>query len=67
MAHLQTSVVEVKATENCLAHAIIISIAKAENDPNYKTYQQGRKILPVVQTLLVKTGIHLSGGRGFLK
>jgi hypothetical protein len=27
--------VEVK-TENCLAHAIIIAIAKVENDPDYK-------------------------------
>ena len=29
MAHLKTSVVEVKASENCLAHAKIIAIAKA--------------------------------------
>ena len=28
MAHLKRSVVEVKASENCLAHAIIIAIAK---------------------------------------
>jgi hypothetical protein len=30
MAHLKTCVVEVKASENCLAHAIIIAVAKAE-------------------------------------
>ena len=28
MAHLKTSVVEVQASENCLAHAIIIAIQK---------------------------------------
>ena len=35
MAHLKRSVVEVKATENCLAHALIIAIAKADNNPMY--------------------------------
>jgi len=28
-----------------LAHALIISIAKVENDPVYKAYRQGRKIV----------------------
>jgi len=27
--------VEVKAEENCLAHALIIAIARVENDANY--------------------------------
>ena len=30
MVHLKTSIVEVKAEENCLAHALVISIAKVE-------------------------------------
>jgi hypothetical protein len=64
MAHLKRSVVEVKASENCLAHAIILAIAKVVNDPDYKAYRQGRKIRPVVQKLLDKTGIDLSGGGG---
>jgi len=64
MARLKTSVEEVKATENCSAHALIIAIAKAENVPNYKAYRQGRKILPVVRSLLDKTRIDLSGGGG---
>jgi len=38
MARLKTSIVEVKAEENCLIHASIISIAKVENDPDYKAY-----------------------------
>ena len=53
-----------KASENILTHAIILAIAKVENDSDYKTYLQGRKIRPVVQTLLDKTDISLSGGGG---
>ena len=33
-----------------------------ENDPDYKAFRKGRKIRPVVQKLLDKTGIDLSGG-----
>ena len=67
MAHLKRRVVQVKASENCLAQAIIIAIAKVENDRNYKAYRKGRKIRPVVQRLLDKTGIFLTGGWEFLK
>jgi hypothetical protein len=64
MPHLKRSVVEVKASENCVAHSIIIAMAKLENDHDYKAYVQGRKIRPVVQKLLAKTGLNLSEGRG---
>jgi len=63
MAQLKGSIVEVKAKENCLAHAII-AIARLENDANYKAYRQGRKIGPVVLSLLQETGIDLSRGGG---
>jgi len=56
--------VEVKTGENCLAHALVISIAKVENDPNYKAYINGRKIRNVVQTLFDETGIDLYNGGG---
>ena len=62
MAQLKRSIVEVKAEENCLSHAIIIGIARLENDANYKAYRQGRKISPVVQSLLQETGIDLTRG-----
>ena len=61
MAQLKTCV-EVKGTENSLSHAIIIAIAKVQNDPKYVANRRGYKILPVVQKLLAKTGIDLSGG-----
>ena len=62
MTHLKTSIVEVKAEEYYLAHALVISIAKVGNDPNYKAHIHGRKIRQVVQTLLETTGIDLSNG-----
>jgi len=46
MAHLKSSIVEVKAEENCLAHALIIAIARVDNDANYTAYRKGRKIVP---------------------
>ena len=62
LAHLKRSIVRVEAEENCLAHALIIAIAKLTNDSNYKAYRQGRKIAPVVQHLLQTTGINLTNG-----
>jgi len=67
MAHLKTSIVEVKAEENYLAHALVIYIAKVENDPDYKAYRQGRMIRQVVKTLLETTGFDLSNGAGILE
>jgi hypothetical protein len=64
MAHLKRSIVEVRAEQNCLVHALIISIAKLTNDPNYIAYRKGYKILPVVQRLLETTGIDLQNGGG---
>jgi len=46
MAHLKKSIVEVKEEENCLDHALIIAIARVDNDANYKAYRQGREIRP---------------------
>jgi len=64
MTHLKRSIVEVKAWENCLAHAIIIAIAKLKNDPEYVAYRSGYKIRPVVQKLLAETGLDLTEGGG---
>jgi hypothetical protein len=64
MVRLKRSIIEVKAAENCLAHALIISIARVTNDPNYKSYRMGNKIRPVVDRLLETTGIDLSDGGG---
>jgi len=66
MAHVKHSIIEVKAETDCLAHALIIAIARLTKDPNYKAYTQGRKIRPEVQHLLQTTGINLDNGGGFL-
>ena len=52
MTHHKSSIVEVKAEENCLAHALLIAIARVDNNANYTAYRKGWKIRPVVQTLL---------------
>jgi len=67
MAHLKTSIVKVKAEDNCLAHVLVTSIAKVESDPHYKAYRKGWKIRQEVQTLLETTGIDLSKEAGILE
>jgi hypothetical protein len=64
MAQIKRSIIEVKAEENCLAHALEIAIAKATNDPNYNSYRRGYKIRHVVQNLLATTGIDIRQGAG---
>jgi hypothetical protein len=59
------SIVRVRAEENCIAHALIIAIAKLNKDPEYESFRKGyKKILPNVQHLLTATGIDLSRGGG---
>ena len=61
------SIASVKDTRNCLAHALVIAMARVENDANYKAYINGRKITLVVNELLARGGIDLSnGGEGYL-
>ena len=55
---------EVKAEENCLAHALITAIARVDNDADYTACRKGHKIRPVVQTLLQRTGTDLTNGCG---
>jgi hypothetical protein len=62
MAHLKRSIVHVEAETNCLAHALIIAIARVDNVPNYNSYRRGYKIHAEVYRLLEATGIDLSRG-----
>jgi hypothetical protein len=64
MAHLKRSIIEVKAADNCLAHALLIAIARVNNDSKYNSYRKGDKIRPAVENLLATTGIDLSKGAG---
>jgi len=67
MAHLKSSIVEVKAEENCLAHAFIIAIARVDNVANFTAFRKSRKIRPVVEALLQQTGIDLTRCREILE
>ena len=64
MAHLNKSIVQVNTETNCLAHSIIIAIAKLTNESNYNAYMKVRKIYHKVGQLLAKTGISLHNGGG---
>jgi hypothetical protein len=64
MAHIKGIIFDIKAERNCLAHVLIIGVAKWTNDPNCNAYRQGRKILPAVQNLLTAKGIDLSNAAG---
>jgi hypothetical protein len=47
MAHLKRSIIEDKAEENCLAHALVIAIAKLTNDPSYKHTDRKETYVPL--------------------
>ena len=64
MTHLKKSIIQVKAQENCLAHALIIAIARFDKDSNYDFYRRGFWIIPMVNHLLRTTGIDLTNGEG---
>ena len=64
MVHLKRSIIEVRAEENCLAHALIIAITRLNNDPNYTPYRRGNRVRPLVKELLDASGIDLKNGAG---
>ena len=64
MAHVKQSIIEVKTDTNCLAHTLIIAIARLTKDLNYESYRKGYKIRPIVQQLLQTTGVDLQNGGG---
>ena len=41
IVHEKKSIIRVKSDTNCLAHALIIAIARLEKDPKYISYRQG--------------------------
>jgi len=56
----------VKAAFLCLAHAIIIAMARVNGDPKYKLYRNDRCLKEPVEKLLNASGVDLSIG-GVLK
>ena len=64
LAHLKEIIIEVKAEDNCLAHAVIIAISRINKDPKYESYCKGYRIRPEFQKLLETTGVNLNRGGG---
>jgi hypothetical protein len=65
IAHVKRSIEEVTAEEKCLAHALVIAVAKVTSDPIYLTYRMGsKKTLSKVRELLQASSVDLSRGRG---
>jgi hypothetical protein len=52
----KTSIVRVKSEVNCLAHALVIAMAKLNGDPNYPSYRDGHSIDEPVDELLKASG-----------
>ena len=64
MAHLNSSIVEVRAEENCLEQALLIAIARLNKDPNYTSYKKCFKKPPVVRQVLETRSIDLKKAVG---
>jgi hypothetical protein len=47
IVHLKRSFIKVEAKNNCLAHALVIAIARLTNNPNYKAHRTRYKIVPL--------------------
>jgi len=55
----------VKAAFLCLAHALIIVMAKVNNDSKYVSYRDGKGLKRPVEKLLNASYVDLSNGGGF--
>jgi len=54
----------VKAAFLCLAHALIIAMARVNGDPKYKSYKNGYGLKKPVEQLLKATGVDSPNGGG---
>jgi len=64
MSAIKNSIVVVKAAFLCLAHALIIAMARVISDPKYKSYRNVRCLNQPVQDLVSASGINLTNGGG---
>jgi hypothetical protein len=66
LSAIKRNIVTVKAALSCLAHALRIVMAKANNDLKYASYRDGYSLKEPVKDLLKAFGVDLSNG-GVLK
>jgi hypothetical protein len=62
LSAIKKSIVVVKAVFLCLAHALIIAMARVNGDPKYKSYRNGYQLEKPVDDLLQASGVDLSNG-----
>jgi len=55
----------VKTAFLCLAHALIIDMARVNGDPKYASYRDGYGLHKPVEELLKTSGVDLSNCGGF--
>ena len=64
LSAIKKSIVVVKAAFLCFAHALIISMARVNNDQKYVSYRHGWCLKEPVEELLNASGVDLSNGGG---
>jgi hypothetical protein len=64
LSSIKKSIVTLKAAVLCLANALIIAIARVNNDPKYASYRDGYGLRQHVEDLLKASGFDLSNGGG---
>jgi len=65
LSAIKKSIVTVKAVLLCLAHALIIAMARVNNDPKYASCRDGYGLKQAVEELLKASGVDLSNGGSF--
>ena len=64
LSAIKKSIIAVKAAFLCLAHALVIAMARVNSDPKYKSYSNGYGLNKPVEDLLKASGVDLFNGGG---
>jgi hypothetical protein len=64
LSAIKRNIVVVKAAFLCLAHALVIAMARVNSNPTYELYRHGKCLKTPVEELLKASGVDLSNGGG---
>jgi len=62
LSAMKKSIIKVKAGFLCLAHDLIIAMARVNWDRKYKSYRVGKSLIQPVQGILSASGVDLNRG-----
>jgi len=65
LSAIKKSIDKLKEGFLCLAHALIIAMARVNGDLKYKSYKDGKSLKQTVQDLLSVSDVYLTNGGGF--